>query len=58
MSTYEKVVTLFDTADHAKAAAQNLQHAGFSSDDISIVSGAELPKSGNALREPGLQSAG
>ena len=54
MSAYEKVVTLFDTADHAEAAAQNLQHAGFSSDDISIVSGAELPKSGNALREPGL----
>jgi uncharacterized protein (TIGR02271 family) len=54
MSAYEKVVTLFDTADHAEAAAQNLQHAGFSSDDISIVSGAELPRSGNALREPGL----
>ncbi|HTZ59857.1 MAG TPA: YsnF/AvaK domain-containing protein [Acidobacteriaceae bacterium] len=54
MSSYEKVVTLFDTAEHAQAAAQNLQHAGFSSDDISIVSGAELPKSATALREPGL----
>jgi uncharacterized protein (TIGR02271 family) len=54
MSSYEKVVTLFDTAQHAQAAAQNLQHAGFSSDDISIVSGAELPKSASALREPGL----
>jgi uncharacterized protein (TIGR02271 family) len=54
MSSYEKVVTLFDTAEHADAAAQNLQHAGFSPDDISIVSGAELPKSASALREPGL----
>jgi uncharacterized protein (TIGR02271 family) len=54
MSSYEKVVTLFDTAQHAQAAAQNLQHAGFSSDDISIVSGSELPKSASALREPGL----
>ncbi|MGC2400165.1 MAG: YsnF/AvaK domain-containing protein [Acidobacteriaceae bacterium] len=54
MSSYEKVVTLFDTAEHAEAAEQNLQHAGFSSDDISIVSGAELPKSATALREPGL----
>jgi uncharacterized protein (TIGR02271 family) len=54
MSAYEKVVTLFDTAEHAEAAAQNLQHAGFSSDDISIVSGDELPRSTAALREPGL----
>jgi uncharacterized protein (TIGR02271 family) len=54
MSSYEKVVTLFDTAEHARAASQNLQHAGFSADEISIVSGAELPKSDSALREPGL----
>ena len=54
MSTYEKIVTLFDTADHAQAAKTNLQHAGFSTDEISIVSGKELPKSTNALREPGL----
>jgi uncharacterized protein (TIGR02271 family) len=54
MSSYEKVVTLFDTAAHAQAASQNLQHAGFSPDDISIVSSSELPKSASALREPGL----
>ncbi len=54
MSSYEKIVTLFDTAEHAQAAKTNLQHAGFSGDDISIVSGEELPKSANALREPGL----
>jgi stress response protein YsnF len=54
MSSYEKIVTLFDTAEHAQAAKANLQHAGFSGDDISVVSGQELPKSASALREPGL----
>jgi len=54
MSAYEKVVTLFDTADHAQVAKTNLQHAGFEADEISIVSGNELPKSASALREPGL----
>src|ERR1700733_6757160 len=54
MSNYEKIVTLFDTAAHAEAAKSNLQHAGFSADEISIVSGQELPKSTSALREPGL----
>jgi uncharacterized protein (TIGR02271 family) len=54
MSAYEKIVTLFDTADHAEAAKANLQHAGFDTNDISIVSGRELPKSVTALREPGL----
>jgi uncharacterized protein (TIGR02271 family) len=52
--TYEKIVTLFDTADHATAAKNNLIKAGFSSDEISIVSSSELPKSVTALREPGL----
>jgi uncharacterized protein (TIGR02271 family) len=52
--SYEKIVTLFDTAQHAEAAKGNLAKAGFSTDDMSIVSGTELPKSGNALREPGL----
>jgi uncharacterized protein (TIGR02271 family) len=54
MSTYEKIVTLFDTADHAQAAETNLQHAGFHDDEISIVGGKDLPKSDAALREPGL----
>ena len=52
--SYEKIVTLFDTAQHAEAARSNLAKAGFSTDDMSIVSGSELPKSGTALREPGL----
>ena len=54
MSSYEKIVTLFDTAAHAEAAKTNLAHAGFSTSDMSIVSGQDLPKSMNALREPGL----
>ncbi len=54
MSAYEKIVTLFDTVQHAEAAEKNLQHAGFSDRDISIISGDELPRSGDALREPGL----
>jgi uncharacterized protein (TIGR02271 family) len=52
--SYEKIVTLFDNAQHAAAARSNLAKAGFSTDDMSVVSGSELPKSGNALREPGL----
>ena len=54
MSNFEKIVTLFDTAEHAEAARTNLQHAGFSDGDISILSGRDLPKAGDALREPGL----
>jgi uncharacterized protein (TIGR02271 family) len=54
MSSYEKIVTLFDTAEHAQAAKTNLQHAGYAVEDISIVSGQELPKTTSALREPGL----
>ena len=52
--SYEKIVTLFDTAQHAEAAKSNLAKAGFSTDDMSVVSAAGLPKSGAALREPGL----
>jgi len=52
--SYEKIVTLFDTAEHAEAAKNNLMKAGFSADDISVVSKQGLPASGTALREPGL----
>jgi uncharacterized protein (TIGR02271 family) len=52
--SYEKVVTLFDTAEHAEAAKRNLEKAGFSTNDISIVSKQGLPGSGATLREPGL----
>src|SRR5271156_4530492 len=52
--SHEKIVTLFDTAQHAEAAKSNLAKAGFSTSDMSVISAAELPKGGTALREPGL----
>ena len=52
--SYEKVVTLFDTAEHAEFARKNLEKAGFSADDISIVGKKGLADNVIALREPGL----
>jgi uncharacterized protein (TIGR02271 family) len=52
--SYEKIVTLFDTAEHAEVAKSNLAKAGFSTSDMSMVSTDGLPKSAAALREPGL----
>src|SRR5580765_3377456 len=52
--SYEKVVTLFDTADHAEAARRNLEKAGFSSSDISVVGQTGLPGDVSTLRRPGL----
>jgi stress response protein YsnF len=52
--SYEKVVTLFDTPEHAEAARRNLESAGFSSADISVVGKLGLPGDASALRRPGL----
>jgi uncharacterized protein (TIGR02271 family) len=54
MSNYEKIVTLFDTSAHAEAAKANLAHAGFPAGEMSVVGGKDLPRSMDALREPGL----
>ena len=51
---YEKIVTLFDTAEHAEAARRNLESAGFPSSEISVVSNKTLTAAGQTLREPGL----
>jgi uncharacterized protein (TIGR02271 family) len=51
---YEKIVTLFDTAEHAEIAKRHLELAGFSSGDISIASKNTLGDTGETLREPGL----
>lgn len=51
---YEKIVTLFDSAEHAEAAKRNLELAGFPSDDISATSKRALGDAGKTLREPGL----
>jgi uncharacterized protein (TIGR02271 family) len=51
---YEKIVTLFDTAQHAEAARQNLEAAGFSPSDISVINNNSLSMAGTKLSEPGL----
>jgi hypothetical protein len=51
---YEKIVTLFDTAEHAEAARRNLEAAGFPGSEISVVSNKTLTAAGQTLREPGL----
>jgi len=52
--TYEKIVTLYDTADHAEAARRNLTTAGFSPSDISTINSKTLGLTSERLREPGL----
>jgi uncharacterized protein (TIGR02271 family) len=51
---YEKIVTLYDTAEHADAARHNLETAGFSPSEISMISNKTLSLAGDKLREPGL----
>jgi hypothetical protein len=49
---YEKIVTLFDTAQHAEAAKRNLESAGFPPGEISTINNRIL--AGDRLHEPGL----
>jgi hypothetical protein len=42
---YEKIVSLFDTAEHAEAARKNLEAAGFPSSELSVVSNKVLTAS-------------
>jgi uncharacterized protein (TIGR02271 family) len=51
---YEKIVTLYDKAEHADAAKQNLETAGFPSSEISIINSKTLGLASDKLREPGL----
>jgi hypothetical protein len=52
--TYEKIVTLYDTAEHADAARRNLESAGFPSSEISTINSKTLALAGDRLREPGM----
>ena len=52
--TYEKIVTLYDTAEHAEAARHNLEAAGYPPSEISMVTNKTLAVAGEKLREPGL----
>jgi len=51
---YEKIVTVYDTQEHAETARRNLELAGFSGSEISVVSNKTLASAGQTLREPGL----
>jgi stress response protein YsnF len=52
--TYEKIVTLYDTAQHAEAARRGLEAAGFLAGEISMIDTKTLTASGGSLNEPGL----
>src|SRR5215831_989363 len=52
--TCEKIVTLYDTAEHAEAARRSLEVAGFSPSEISMINSKTLSMAGDKLREPGL----
>jgi uncharacterized protein (TIGR02271 family) len=52
--SHEKIVTLYDTAEHADAARRTLEMRGFSPSEISSVSNKTLAAAGETLREPGL----
>jgi hypothetical protein len=51
---YEKIVALFDTAEHAEATSRNLQAAGFPVSEISIIDNKILSSEGVGVSEPGL----
>jgi len=51
---YEKIVTLYDTAEHGEAARRNLTAAGFPPSEMSMVTKGTLLSSGEKLSEPGL----
>lgn len=51
---YEKIVTLYDDAEHAGAAKHDLESAGFPSSEISIINNQTLGIPGENLHEPGL----
>src|SRR6202022_3353329 len=51
---YEKIVTLYDTAEHAEAARRSLEAAGFAPGEISTINSKTLGLAGDKLADPGL----
>jgi stress response protein YsnF len=51
---YEKIVTLYDTAEHAEAARRSLESAGFAPGEISMINSKTLGLAADKLGEPGL----
>jgi uncharacterized protein (TIGR02271 family) len=52
--TYEKIVTLYDTAAHAADARRSLEAAGFPPGEISTLTSSGLAVSGEKLSEAGI----
>jgi uncharacterized protein (TIGR02271 family) len=52
--TYEKIVTLYDTAGHADAARRSLEAAGFPPSEISTLTTSALALGGEKLTGPGV----
>jgi uncharacterized protein (TIGR02271 family) len=54
---FEKILTVYDTEQHARDAVRVLESSGFASSDISVLNKASLPGNGSAitqLRDAGL----
>ena len=51
---YERIVTLYDTGEHAEAARHNLTKAGFVPSEISMITDKTLASDGERIREPGI----
>jgi uncharacterized protein (TIGR02271 family) len=51
---YERIVTLYDTAEHAEAARHNLKATGFPPSEISMITNKTLAGDGERIREPGI----
>ena len=52
--TYEKIVTLFDSAQHADIARRNLEAGGFPPGEISTISNKTLGLAGERVRDTAL----
>src|SRR5215472_16752015 len=51
---YEKIVTLYDTTEHAAEAKRSLENAGIPSGDISLLTSASQELTAEKLAEPRL----
>jgi hypothetical protein len=51
---YDKIVTLYDTSEHADIAKRNLEAAGFRAETISVATNKIMNLTSDKLREPEL----
>src|SRR5260370_17512386 len=50
----EKIVTLYETAEHVEAVRRSLEAAGFAPGEISMINSKTLGLAGDKLADPGL----